>query len=362
MSSKIQPLKKLPGVLSLTRRLNVTDALFYSLHADGTEQKLLVKRGGLRGTQNINKKITEDRPEVSNIQLTDTAKTDSKSVAVVVRMAASFLPLDKGLHSCALSKKDDKELLSQFRGSLDSFLEKSIGQSVPSDGLLEVATRYARNIANGGWLWRNRQFAAGVTVEVTTGNEVITFDALKIPLHSFNAYSADEIKLGKIIADALVGNGVHALQVKATLDFGTGLNANIEVYPSQNYLGEKPKGFARSLYAVDTENRSSAGSKEATLDFEAIRIVGQAALRDTKIANALRTFDTWYEDFAENGLAIAVEPNGANLSAQRMFRNGKDSAFAYARQLETLDPQSPEGMFMIASLIRGGVFSEGGDA
>lgn len=355
-------LKKLPAVLSLTRRLNVTDALFYSLREDGTEHKLLVKRGGLRGTQNINKKITEDRPEVSNIQLTDTAKTDSAAVAVVVKMGASFLPLDKGLHSCALSKKDDKELLSQFKGSLNSFLSKSIGQGAVSEGLLEVATRYARNIANGGWLWRNRQFAAGVTIEVTTGDEVFTFDALKIPLNRFDAYSDAETQLGKIIADALAGNAVHALQIRATLDFGTGLNANIEVYPSQNYLGDKPKGFARSLYAVDTEDLSRAGSKDASLDFEAIRVVGHAALRDTKVANAFRTFDTWYEEFAENGLAIAVEPNGANLAAQRMFRNGKDSAFAYARQMNTLDPQSPEGMFMIASLIRGGVFSEGGDA
>jgi CRISPR-associated protein Csy3 len=364
MTSTQTVLKKLPGVLSLTRRLNVTDALFYSLHEDGTEKKLSVKRGGLRGTQNINKKNDETHPEVSNIQLTDTAKSDSQAVAVVVKTSISFLPLDQGIHSCALGKKDDKDLLVNFKESLSSFLERSAGSGVISSGLQEVATRYARNIANGGWLWRNRQFASAVAIEVTCGNDTFTFDALKIPLNRFDNYSADEVKVGQYIADSLAGNGMHALQIKAILDFGKGMNANIEVYPSQNYLGgDKPKGFARSLYAVDTETLSyNKNEKEASMDYDAIRVIGQAALRDTKIANALRTFDTWYSEFETHGHAIAVEPNGANLGAQRMFRNGDSSSFAYARRLNTITPDSDEGMFMIAALIRGGVYSEGGDA
>jgi CRISPR-associated protein Csy3 len=364
MSSTQTVLKKLPGVLSLTRRLNVTDALFYSLHEDGTEKKLAVKRGGLRGTQNINKKNDEKRPEVSNIQLTDTAKSDSQAVAVVVKTSISFLPLNQGLHSCALGKKDEDELLDIFKESLSSFLDRTAGNGVISSGLQEVANRYARNIANGGWLWRNRQFSAAVAIEVTCGNDTFKFDALKIPLNRFDNYSADEIKVGQYIASSLAGNGIHSLQIKATLDFGKGMNANIEVYPSQNYLGgDKPKGFARSLYAVDTEILGySKGEKEASMEYDAIRVIGHAALRDTKIANALRTFDTWYAEFESHGHAIAVEPNGANLSAQRMFRNGDSSSFAYARRLNTITPDSNEGMFMIAALIRGGVYSEGGDA
>lgn len=55
-----------------------------------------------------------------------------------------------------------------------------------------------------------------------------------------------------------------------------------------------------------------------------------------------------------------MEPNGANLEAQRFFRNGKKvSAFDLVKQLNLLDPNSPDGMFVTASLIRGGVFSKG---
>lgn len=360
MTTKQAPLKKLPGVLSLTRRLNVTDGLFFSLHADGQEHKLLVKRGGLRGTQNVNKK--DAGQEVSNIQLTDTAKSDSEAVAVAVKTAVNFLPIADGLHSCALGKKDDADLLGQFKGSLSSFLDRALASGAGSQGLIEVANRYARNIANGGWLWRNRQFAASVTVEVTVGGEVISFDSLSIPLNAFDQYSEAEVKLGKYIADSLLGNAVNTLQIKAVLDFGLGMNSNIEVYPSQNYLGDKPKGFARSLYAVETETLSKQLDKDYILNISAIRVVGHAALRDTKISNALRTFDTWYEEFDEHGLAIAVEPLGANLGAQKAFRPGEHSAFSYARNLDSISPDSDEGKFMIASLIRGGVFSEGGDA
>ena len=55
----------------------------------------------------------------------------------------------------------------------------------------------------------------------------------------------------------------------------------------------------------------------------------------------------------------AVPSNGASLEAQEFFRDKKTSAFEFARRLNTLDPASPDGMFMIASLIRGGVFSGG---
>lgn len=356
--------KKLPGVLSLTRRINITDALFYSLHADGSEKKLIVKRGGLRGTQNLNK---NQEHNVNNVQLTDSAKSDSQAVAVVVRTALRFLPLSQVLNSCAPGKADTGEMLIDFRNSLASFIARSAAGDKVSSGLQEVANRYARNIANGGWLWRNRQFSAKVKIEVTCDQESFDFDALKVPLNRFEDYSEAEIKIGKYISSSLAGHASHTIHIKATLDFGDGMNANAEVYPSQNYLGsKKPQGFARSLYAVDAGvaalSNDSYDGKDVALDYDAVRIIGQAALRDTKVANALRTFDTWFPKFKEHGLPIAVEPSGANLGAQCLFRNGEASSFAYARRLNTISPDSDEGMFMIAALIRGGVYSEGGDA
>jgi CRISPR-associated protein Csy3 len=355
-----QPIKfsKLPGVLSFTRRINVTDCLFFSAMPSGALKPLQVTRSGLRGTQNINKKATGDRQEVSNIQLTDTAKTDVEAQSLVVKMGISFYALQKGLNSCALSKTDDESLLGAFKASFNGFLERTASATGASKGLQEVANRYARNIANGRWLWRNRQYAQTVCVAVTCGDETLTFNALKTPLNHFDNYSEDELKLGAAIASCLTGHAEHKLQVKAVLDFGTGMNGSLEVYPSQNYLGgDKPKGFARSLYAV---GESFLAPQSDLMALQSARVVGQAALRDRKVANALRTMDTWYPDFASNGLPISVEPCGANLDSQKRFR-AKDSSFAYMRQLNLIDVNSDEGMFMIASLIRGGVYSEGGD-
>ena len=346
--------KKLPGVLSLNRCVSATDALFFNRMADGTESPLYVTRSGLRGTQNINRATASDRDGVSNIQVTDCAKTASTAVGLVVRMAVGYHPLKDGLNSCALSKADDETLLEGFRNSYLGFIERAHA----SKGLAEVSRRFARNIANGRWLWRNRKFAVSVTTKATAGDEVFHFNSLSIPLNTFDAYSDDEVKLGSIIAQSLAGESFTPLQLEAVIDFGKGLNAGIEVFPSQNYLGDKkPDGFARSLYAVGVRPKQAEG----LMNIESSRIIGQAAIRDTKAANALRTIDTWFPDFDSYGQPIAVEPAGANLEAQRIFRAGKTSSFSYAKQLNNIEPDSPEGMFMIAALVRGGVYSEGAE-
>ena len=93
------------------------------------------------------------------------------------------------------------------------------------------------------------------------------------------------------------------------------------------------------------------------------QFLGQAAIRDQKIGNALRTIDTWYATYLENdSKPIPVEPNGASLDAQDFFRvnkKNKDSAFDILKEIRNLDPNSDKGKFLIACLIRGGVYSEG---
>src|SRR5690606_17344219 len=121
-----------------------------------------------------------------------------------------------------------------------------------------------------------------VKIDVTAGDKHLSFDALSIPMNHFDDYSADEVALGEIIAGSLAGKGFIPLQIQATIDFGAGLNACMEVYPSQNYLGDKkPDGFARSLYAVGSKPRVVSDDLMA---LESTRTIGQAAIRDTKAA------------------------------------------------------------------------------
>ena len=53
-----------------------------------------------------------------------------------------------------------------------------------------------------------------------------------------------------------------------------------------------------------------------------------------------------------------MEPNGASLDAQEFFRNkGDASGFKLMLRVSELDPMTPDGLFLLACIIRGGVFS-----
>ena len=347
-------LKKLPSVLSFQRCMVVSDGLFFNELADGSTAPLHVVRHGIRGTQNINKKgsskegatvASAKRQEVSNIQTTDSAKLQPGAVAMQVRFDVRFIDLDLALFACAPGKEDSVEDLKILKSSLNEFLQKAKG----SKGLMEVACRYARNIANARFLWRNRAVAQSVMVSVRDAStEIASFDSLSIPLHEFSNYSEGEKKLANVIAAGLKGDRKAKLSICAKVNYG--MEGPVEVFPSQNYLEDKEKGFARPLYCV--------GEVPQGQDAHSIQELGQAALRDQKIGNALRTFDTWYPLFAERKVALPIEPNGASLDAQEFFRDSKDSSgFNLMLKMSTIEPDTDDGMFLLSCIVRGGVFS-----
>lgn len=360
-------LKKLPGVLAFQRGFLITDAEFFNeINGDYEAYPVNVVRHGIRGTQNVNKEGSKEglgdtvvssdsnlRP-VSNVQQTDSAKLDSQADALIARFSLRFLDLEWALCACAPSKVDTDEEVAALRTSIKQFIE----QAKHSSGLDEVASRLARNIANGRWLGRNRLLANKITVTVNDPHgEIACFESLQITLKSFCDYSDAEKAVAQIIANGLKGQEDAALTVVARVEFG--VHGAIEVFPSQNYIAKpkndkRLKGFARSLYRL--------GQPEQSKPEEGPRIMGRAAIRDQKISNALRTIDTWYPGFSEHGRPIPVEPNGANLDTQCFFRpkekNGV-SAFNLMLRLNQIDPSSENGMFLIACLIRGGVYSEG---
>ena len=352
--------KKLPGVLSFQRCLFPTDALFYNLYDENATSPLFVIRHGIRGTQNVNKGASASkegstagstkRENVSNPQMTDSAKLDARARALLVRFDLRFIDLKEALFACAASKGDAEDTIRNFRESVTAFVKKA----KESEGLFELACRYARNIANGRFLWRNRTVAQSIRVTVTDSEKedrttfTVSFDALDIPLNEFGNYSEDERKLAATIVEGLQGNRQAILKVSAEVDMG--MKGPVEVFPSQNYLEDKSKGFARSLYCL--------GNASTDWDRNGSREMGQAALRDQKIGNALRTIDTWYPAYAERQRPIPVEPNGASLDAQEFFRNDrKSSGFRLMERIDELDPATEDGMFLLACLIRGGVYS-----
>ena len=343
---------KLPAVLSFQRRCMITDGLFYNAYKDKTEiDPVFVFRHGIRGTQNIrwsDEKIKKNREETANIQTTDTAKLAPNADALCVLFQLRTLDVSHALFSIAPGTTDTTEDILAFKADLEAFVRRAKA----GDALDQLACRYVRNIANGRFLWRNRSIAEAVTVKVTSNSGVSAeFNALKMPLNSFDDVSADERAVAEVLAQGWKGVENHALHISSFIDYG--ISGKVEVFPSQNYVENMPRGLARILYTTgivteDCNERSTFGHWN----------MGQAALRDQKIGNALRTIDTWYPAYAERRIPIPVEPNGANLGAMEFFRKkGESSGFKLMERVGELDPETPEGLFLLACLIRGGVFS-----
>lgn len=343
---------KIPGVLSFQRGTIVTDGIMRSIIAssDGTErfEPVRVIRHGIRGT-NINPKDGD----AANIQRTESAKTNPRAGGLEVAFSMRTIPARSLLFGCS-----DPE----FRVAVEGFIDRFFVRGIPE--LEEVCLRYARNILNGRWLWRNR-ILGDVSVTAYSGERAFSGQGSR--LRDFIDYTQDEKNCAEVLVNGFVSQGVApALQVKGRVMFG--FTGEVEVFPSQNMVTNKPKGFARSLYKVDMISRRDMNSllldtkkgAEDAGEFMADMIdMGHAALRDQKIGNAIRTIDTWYP--GSNGNPIPVEPNGASLEANFIFRKKGTDANTFLTKIDELKPDASfnsDAAFLIAVLVRGGVFSE----
>ncbi|MBW4047911.1 MAG: type I-F CRISPR-associated protein Csy3 [Proteobacteria bacterium] len=354
VTNRTPALTHLPSVLAFRRAIVVTDAPFEFMDGDGDVKPVNVIRHGTMGTQNVNEKqkpgastAKEGERDVRNLQEIESAKTGADMSKVVVSFQVKAISLANTLHSCANTNTALKTESAQLREMIADFVTRAEA----SEGLDEVSRRTARNILNGRWLWRNRLIASAVQIAVVADEQSWSVDALTIPTSNFDGYSEAEKGVAAVLAAQLRGESMSAIQVKATIDFG--VTGAIEVYGSQNYEPDTKKsgkgGLSRSLYKL---------ASVAEHEVDGVRVVGQAAFRDAKIWNALRTIDTWYADYSVIGAPMPIEPLGASLSAMRFLRDKKDSAFTLFKRLHLIDPSSAEGMFCIAIMMRGGVLGE----
>lgn len=357
MAKKSPDSYALPKVLSVMRGINVSDAPMYSLAVDGALTPIPVVRHGIRGTQNVAK----EKDEAANIQTTETAKTAPDAVGLAVQFALQPIPLHRLITAC-----DNAE----FKAKADAFLIKAEN----SEELLELCRRYARRIFNGSFLWRNLDLAHTLEIEVKSGAQSLSISGnqpFELAQQGFANYIEQELALAKWLQLAFVSEPSAGTGITVTAKVGFANPGAFEVYPSQIYVSSKPAGFARPLYKLKPlSQREMARLAEDTdtRTFSDSFPTGEAAIRDQKIGNAIRTIDTWYEEGAT--YPIAVEPNGASLSENKFFRDTKSgrSFFTMLPKLAELTEQlhvqpnqdalSADAMFALAVFIRGGVFSD----
>ncbi len=212
----------------------------------------------------------------------------------------------------------------------------------------ELAQRYAHNLANGRFLWRNRVGAESIEIRIShmAEGKVKTqwvFDAYQLSLRDFSVGHEQITPMAAIIQQGLLTQQPTLLYIEAYVRLGFGQ----EIFPSQELV-------------LDQSN-SKTNKKSKFL----YQVNNTAAIHSQKIGNALRTIDTWHSNVAEVG-PIAVEPYGAVTNRGVAYRQPKQKQDFYSLfdnwVLKGKVPEQEQQHYVMATLIRGGVFGEGKEA
>jgi CRISPR-associated protein Csy3 len=229
-------------------------------------------------------------------------------------------------------------------GDYQQALADVINGYIEREQFSELAARYAENLANGRFLWRNRVGAEQIEVRVSqlSGTDVLnswTFDAHDFDLRQFGNQPEAIKPLAELIQQGLLGKGFVLLRVEAFVRLGEGQ----EVFPSQELVLDGSGNGKKSKYLYNLD--------------------GKAAMHSQKIGNAIRTIDTWYPE-AETYGPIAIEPYGSVTSRGAAFRQPKAKQDFYNLFDKWIckgeQPDLTNQHYTMAILIRGGVFGEAG--
>lgn len=336
---------KTASVLAFERKLSNSDAL---LHAGAWENRatgvnwkpIAIQTKDVRGT--ISNRL-------KNAIAIDPGKLDAEiQKANLQRVDVAALPFDSDtlkvgftlriLGNLALPSACNDQ---QYQAAL----AEKINAYIAEYGFTEVASRYAENIANGRFLWRNRVGAEAVEVRVSSIKDqkvqkTWVFEGQNFNLRGFSKPTVDLAALAEVICQGLAGDSFAFLQVEAFARLGAGQ----EVFPSQELVLDGGRDSAKSKYLYQVNN--------------------VAAMHSQKIGNALRTIDTWYPGASELG-PIAVEPYGSVTNRGTAYRQPKDKMDFYTLLdgwiIKEKTPSIEQQHYVIAGLIRGGVFGEKAD-
>ena len=334
---------KTASVLAFERKLDPSDALFAAGNwgdratgnqwpaievgeksVRGTASHRMKTKGGADPTK-LDMKFESPNPQTVDIAMLP-ADADTLKVSFTVRVLGGA-----GTPSACNNADYQTKLLA------------TVQTYVQSQGFGELGLRYAHNIANGRFLWRNRLGAEQIEVQVAhlvqgQAAQTWTFDALTLSLRDFGTTPPELTQLAALLESGLTGSRHVLLQVTAYVRIGAGQ----EVFPSQELILDKDKaGKSKTLYTVK----------------------GVAGMHSQKLGNALRTIDTWYVGADING-PIAVEPYGSVTTQGKAYRQPKQKDDFYSLfdnwLIKDQVPAVEQQHFVMATLVRGGVFGDAG--
>lgn len=335
---------KTASVLAFERKLDPSDALLFAgrwaQRSAGSSAwaPIDLREKSVRGT--ISNRLKAGKQDDAKLDA-DIQKPNLQTVDVAT------LPADADTLKAAFSLRvlggtgvpsacNNSDYLAKLLATVQGYAEGA--------GFGTLAARYAYNLANGRFLWRNRVGAEQVEVQVqhmVQGQAVKTwtFDALALSLRHFDApasMASDLAELASLIAQGLAGTSHVLLTVEAFARVGAGQ----EVFPSQELILDKGNSNkSKTLYHVKNV----------------------AAMHSQKIGNALRTIDTWHREAHALG-PIPVEPYGSVTTLGKACRRPGDKEDFYnlldGWLLKDKVPELDQQHFVMATLVRGGVFGD----
>ncbi|MCB1663295.1 MAG: type I-F CRISPR-associated protein Csy3 [Pseudomonadales bacterium] len=334
--------ENIASVLAFEKKLVPSDGYMFGTQWNNRNEPspLKLKEKSVRGTiSNRLKPAIQNDPvklnkevEKANLQTVDSCALETEQDTLELHFTLKVLG---GIHQP--SACNNAAFKQSYSMAAKAYVEK--------ERFRELARRYALNIANARFLWRNRVGAENIEVQVRALNKGAEqewqFDAHQFNPRNFDSDDHQVNDLAACIASALASeDDFLMLDITCYAQVGKAQ----DVYPSEELVLDKGKGNkSKVLYEVD----------------------GVAAMHSQKLGNALRTIDTWYPEFNDpesSAGPIAVEPYGAVTNLGKAYRTPKDKQDFYSffdkwARGEALTRVEDEH-YVMATLVRGGVFGE----
>lgn len=347
----------LPSVLAFERKLEVSDGLMYAgLYNNRTLEYAtddVKKERKLWQPIAITKRYNRSTQSSLGIKK-EIDKTNANPVASGDDQAV--IPSDSDTLKVSWTLRVIGKIGTPFSCNKPEFQTKIIAKTndfKDQEAFKKLAYRYAYNIANGRFLWRNRVCAESVEIQVTAnGKKLPAFNAYDFSLNDFEKNGEQIQELVEVIYQGLIdetGEKFTSIKVDAFVK----LDESQQIFPSQEMnMNEKGK----VLFQLNK----------------------CAALHNVKIGNAIRTIDTWYSKEVsvqkdkttteliildnDSKQPIAIEPYGSVTQRGMAYRPSKDDLYTLIKKwVNEKDDDSNkinenDKNYIMANLIRGGVF------
>lgn len=339
---------QLPNQLSYKRSINPSKAIFY-YRRDDELYPLPVERMKIRGSKSgfseahtakgIKESATIHSLATGNPHTIDTCYLPPVAECLVCRFS---------LRISANSLKPDRCSDMTFKDTAQQFLNSYIDK----DGFKELAIRYAKNIAMGTWLWRNKEANTfDVFVKTSQGTEYKFENAHQLFWDA--AWPAEKNDLLNGLASELA-TALSSARYVWHCDIWAEVKMPFcsEVFPSQCF--------------VDHNDKLSASKVLLTTDIDGVMT---ACYSSDKVGAAIQMIDDWWDESCDFPLRVnEYAADYENLIARRHPSTDRDfyqclqklpyytEKLVKAVVTEDIDP---DAHFVASVLVKGGMFQGG---